>query len=47
MYNSANLGRKPYIPLHTFIIEDMLDLGFLMRGEIVWNKAGSGSPSTA
>jgi site-specific DNA-methyltransferase (adenine-specific) len=25
----------------------MLDLGFLMRGEIIWNKAGSGSPSTA
>ncbi len=45
--NVANLGRKPYIPLHTFIIEDMLDLGFLMRGEIIWNKASSGSPSTA
>jgi site-specific DNA-methyltransferase (adenine-specific) len=45
--NIANLGRKPYIPLHTFIIEDMLDLGFLMRGEIIWNKATSGSPSTA
>mgnify|MGYP001228047873 FL=1 len=45
--NIANLGRKPYIPLHTFIIEDMLNLGFLMRGEIIWNKASSGSPSTA
>lgn len=45
--NVANLGRKPYIPLHAFIIEDMLDLGFLMRGEIIWNKAASGSPSTA
>lgn len=45
--NIANLGRKPYIPLHTFFIEDMLDLGFLMRGEIIWNKASSGSPSTA
>jgi len=45
--NIANLGRKPYIPLHTFVIEDMLDLGFLMRGEIIWNKASSGSPSTA
>ena len=45
--NIANLGRKPYIPLHSFIIEDMLDLGFLMRGEIIWNKAASGSPSTA
>jgi site-specific DNA-methyltransferase (adenine-specific) len=45
--NIANLGRKPYIPLHTFIIEDILDLGFLMRGEVIWNKASSGSPSTA
>jgi site-specific DNA-methyltransferase (adenine-specific) len=45
--NVANLGRKPYIPLHTFIIDDMIDLGFLMRGEIIWNKATSGSPSTA
>lgn len=45
--NIANLGRKPYIPLHTFIIGDMLELGFLMRGEIIWNKATSASPSTA
>lgn len=45
--NVANLGRKPYIPLHAFIIEDMHDLGFLMRGEIIWNKGSSGSPSTA
>ncbi|MCK5645663.1 MAG: site-specific DNA-methyltransferase [Anaerolineales bacterium] len=45
--NVANLGRKPYIPLHTFIIKDMLDLGYLMRGEIIWNKAASASPSTA
>ena len=45
--NIANLGRKPYIPLHVFIVEDMLDLGFLMRGEIIWNKGASGSSSTA
>ncbi|NPA35133.1 MAG: site-specific DNA-methyltransferase, partial [Chlorobi bacterium] len=45
--NVANLGRKPYIPLHSFIIEDMLDVGFLMRGEIIWNKSASASPSTA
>ncbi len=45
--NIANLGRRPYIPLHAFVIEDMLDLGFLMRGEIIWNKAASSSPSTA
>lgn len=45
--NVANLGRKPYIPLHAFIIRDMLDIGFLMRGEIIWNKDKSASPSTA
>jgi site-specific DNA-methyltransferase (adenine-specific) len=45
--NIANLGRKPYIPLHTYIIEDMQEIGFLMRGEIIWNKASSASPSTA
>lgn len=45
--NIANLGRKPYLPLHIYVIEDMISLGFLMRGEIIWNKAGGGSPSTA
>ena len=45
--NIANLGRKPYIPLHGYAIEDMLDLGFLMRGELIWNKASSASASTA
>lgn len=45
--NIANLGRKPYIPLHSYIIEGMLSFGFLMRGEIIWNKASSASPSTA
>jgi len=25
----------------------MLDIGFFMRGEIIWNKASSASPSTA
>jgi site-specific DNA-methyltransferase (adenine-specific) len=45
--NVANLGRKPYIPLHAFIIRDMLSLGYLMRGEIIWDKAASSSASTA
>jgi len=26
--NVANLGRKPYIPLHSYIIQDMLEIGF-------------------
>ncbi|MCL0060770.1 site-specific DNA-methyltransferase [Dehalococcoidia bacterium] len=45
--NVANLGRKPYIPLHRYIIEGMEKIGFLMRGEIIWNKASSASASTA
>ena len=45
--NIANLGRKPYIPLHSYIIEAMQKNGYLMRGEIIWNKASSASPSTA
>jgi len=45
--NVANLGRKPYTPLHALILENLFKLGFLMRGEIIWNKAASASPSTA
>lgn len=45
--NIANLGRKPYIPLHAYIIQDLEQMGFLMRGEIIWDKAASASPSTA
>ena len=39
--NNANLGRKPYLPLHSYIIEDMLAIGYYMRGEIIWDKASS------
>ena len=45
--NIANLGRKPYIPLHAFIINDLINLGFLMRGEIIWDKSASAGSSTA
>ncbi len=45
--NVANLGRKPYIPLHAYIVRDMIELGFLMRGEIIWNKGSSAGSSTA
>ena len=45
--NVANLGRKPYIPLHSYIINAMSEIEFQMRGEIIWNKASSASPSTA
>jgi len=45
--NVANLGRKPYIQLNSLLAGQMQALGFLMRGEIIWNKAASASPSTA
>ncbi len=45
--NVANLGRRPYIPLHVGITTSMQRIGYLMRGEIIWNKAASASPSTA
>jgi len=45
--NVANLGRKPYIPLSDHISKLMIDIGFNMRGEIIWDKAASASPSTA
>lgn len=41
--NVANLGRRPYIPLSDHISHLMLDIGFAMRGEIIWSKgAGAG-----
>lgn len=41
--NVANLGRKPYIPLSDHISHMMMEIGFLMRGEIIWAKgAGAG-----
>lgn len=45
--NIANVGRRPYIPYHVYIIEEMLRVGFLMRGEIIWNKSASAGASTA
>ncbi len=45
--NIANLGRKPYIPLHTFITHLLAEIGFLQRGEIIWDKAASVGSSTA
>jgi site-specific DNA-methyltransferase (adenine-specific) len=45
--NVANLGRRPYIPLSDYISGMMREIGFAMRGEIIWNKAASASPSTA
>lgn len=45
--NVANLGRRPYIPLNASIAAAMIDIGFLMRGEIIWQKGSSSGTSTA
>jgi DNA modification methylase len=45
--NVANLGRKPYIPLSVFISNLMLEIGFQMRGDIIWNKAAGAGVSMA
>jgi DNA modification methylase len=45
--NVANLGRKPYIPLSSHINIMMNEIGFLMRGEIIWDKSASAGSSCA
>ena len=45
--NVANLGRKPYIPIHAFFWDIHTSLGFLPMGEIVWQKGKGANSSTA
>lgn len=45
--NVANLGRKPYIPLSDYLSQMMVDIGFLMRGEIIWYKSAGAGVSMA
>jgi len=45
--NIANIGRKPYIPLNAMISRQMSDIGYLMRGEIIWDKSASAGTSCA
>lgn len=45
--NITNVGRKPYIPYHKFIIDVMNEIGFFMRGEIIWDKGAGAGTSTA
>ncbi len=45
--NVANTWRKPYIPLNAYIAQQLIDLGLLMRGEIIWDKGPSAGVSTA
>jgi len=45
-FNVANLGRKPYIPLHAYLIERFERIGFLFRGEVIWDKGEAVSGSS-
>lgn len=45
--NIANLGRKPYIPLHAFFYQAHMSLGFLPMGEIIWQKGRGASGNCA
>ena len=45
--NIANLGRKPYIPLHTLFWDIHVSLDFLPMGEIIWQKGRGASGSCA
>lgn len=45
--NIANLGRKPYIPLHAFFYKAHMDIGFLPMGEIIWQKGKGASGNCA
>jgi DNA modification methylase len=45
--NVANLGRKPYRSLSSDVIEMLEGLGFLLRGEIIWQKSRAAGGSCA
>lgn len=45
--NIANVGRRPYLPLNNVLSQIMIELGFLMRGEIIWDKGASAGSSCA
>ncbi|RIK30968.1 MAG: SAM-dependent methyltransferase [Chloroflexi bacterium] len=46
--NIANLGRKPYIPLHSFFyMLHIKEIGFLPMGEIIWQKGRGASGNCA
>jgi site-specific DNA-methyltransferase (adenine-specific) len=45
--NIANLGRKPYIPLHSMFYVIHQEVGFFPMGEIIWQKGKGASGSCA
>ena len=45
--NIANTGRKPYIPLSSYINIMMIEIGYICRGETIWDKGASVGSSCA
>ena len=45
--NVASTGRQPYVPLHAYIATQLIEMGLLMRGEVIWDKGASVGVSTA
>lgn len=45
--NVAGLGRRPYLPLSTYVDAIMLEIGYFPRGEIIWQKGEGASGSCA
>ena len=45
--NVANIGRKPYMPINAMISKQMNEIGYFMRGEIIWHKNASAGVSCA
>lgn len=45
--NVAGIGRKPFIPLYSDITNRLIEMGFFMRGDIIWDKGASVGSSTA
>ena len=45
--NVANLGRRPYLALNHRVASVLEEIGYLLRGEIVWQKAQGAGGSCA
>ena len=47
LINIANVGRKPYLPLHSSFWQIHMGLEFLPMGEVIWQKARGANGSCA
>lgn len=44
VFNIANLGRRPYIPMYDYFYLVHIGLGFLPAGEVIWRKGKCPAP---